>query len=138
MTGVVLDVSVAASWAFADEESDDADDVLDAMGDGFALVPSLFTFELASTLAVALTRSRIIVDEVAEFVANLDQLDMRRDETKPDVLMLTLAAAHTGLSASDSSYLELARTTGLPIATHDLALRQAALSEGVRVFSLMA
>lgn len=137
MTGVVLDASVAASWAFPDEESDYADEVLDAMADGFALVPSLFTFELANTLAVALKRSRITVDEVAEFVSELDQLDIRRDETKSDVLMLTLAATHTGLSAYDSSYLELARKTGLPIATHDLALRRAALSEGVRLFSLM-
>ena len=43
-----------------------------------------------------------------------------------------LARAH-GLSSYDAAYLELAQRLALALATHDHALRQAAIAAGVRL-----
>ncbi|WP_426239734.1 PIN domain-containing protein [Pararhizobium sp. DWP1-1-3] len=48
--------------------------------------------------------------------------------------MIGLARAHQ-LSAYDAAYLALAITEGLPLATLDKKLRQAAAAEAVQLFS---
>ncbi|MBW9066117.1 PIN domain-containing protein [Rhizobium herbae] len=51
-----------------------------------------------------------------------------------DALVVSLARKHQ-LSAYDAAYLALAITEGIPLATLDKKLQQAAVAEAVLVFS---
>ncbi len=51
--GFILDASVAVSWAFADETDDYSGQVLAALAQVAALVPSLWFLEVGNALVVA-------------------------------------------------------------------------------------
>jgi len=73
------------------------------------------------------------VDE--EFVVGVceqfDQLDIRTDVVGTYVQRLALEARARGLTAYDTTYLLLAKDRGLPLATLDRELADAAVSVGV-------
>ncbi len=132
----VLDASVTASWAFADEGGrDNPSEVsaraLDHLARDHAVVPSLWWFELRNILVVNERRGRIDAAGTANFLADLDQLPIRIDRTPDSTAIVTLARAHR-LTVYDAAYLELARRHGLPLATLDNQLLAAALKDGVR------
>jgi predicted nucleic acid-binding protein len=78
-------------------------------------------------------RGRVTFEQIAEFIEDLAALPIRLDppispaEWPP---ILALAERHR-LTAYDAAYLELARRTGLPLATLDADLRKAAEAEGM-------
>ena len=134
-SGFVLDASTTLKWAFDDESSSYAVDVLELLSDGFAVVPSLWGYEVANALAVGIRRSRITAEEASTFAADLGTLDIRVAGAVPDSGLLALEAAAAGLSAYDTSYLLLARDLGMPLATRDRALGRAARANGVDVLA---
>ena len=130
---LVLDASVALAWCFGDEATAATQKVLDRLDAESAVAPCLLLLEIANVLALAERRNRISPSRVTEFVALIDTLAIEIDhETNAralrDVLSLARSAA---LSAYDASYLELAMRLGLPLASKDRALRQAATKLGV-------
>lgn len=133
MSGVVIDASTTLSWAFEDEETDFADSVLDVVSEGFALVPALWCIEVANGLSTGLRRGRLTADEAEAYAASLAILDIRVDDPPADPLVLAAVAVSTGLTAYDATYLMLAQRTGLPLATLDEQLAQAAAEAGVTV-----
>lgn len=135
MTGFVLDASTTLAWAFDDECTPDADHALSALIDGHAITPSLWPYEVANGLAVAVRRGRITPDEAAEFTNDLSALDIRVDTDAPDPLTLAAAAMETNLSAYDAAYLALSQRTGLPLVTQDSRLATAAVSAGLTLLT---
>lgn len=129
--GFVLDASIAVAWAFDDEDLPSADDAMDRLVDGFALVPPLWHVELANVLAVGLRRERIDADGVRDFLVALDRLDIRTEIAPPDTRRLVAESVDRGLSAYDSTYLLLAHDRGLPLATGDRQLARAAEEAGI-------
>lgn len=129
--GFVLDASVAVSWAFDDEDLPAADRASDLLLDGFALVPPLWHVELANALALGLRRARIDAPGIHDFLGALDRLDIRTEVAPPDAGRLAVAAVEHELSAYDAVYLILALDRGLPLATGDRRLAEAAESAGV-------
>ena len=132
----VLDASVALAWCFEDEGGGYPVRVLEALRGGEAVVASLWTLEMANGLLAAERRERIgaqDVSRVIRFVAALpivvDPVERRRAFTSVHRLART-----RDLSAYDAAYLELAVREGLPLATLDGALREAAGAEGVELF----
>lgn len=126
----VLDASIAASWAFGDEADARAEAALALIGADFALVPSLWHFEIANILIVGERRRRIAEPDAAIFLRHLARLDIRT-QSPPDLApILTLARSHR-LTAYDAAYLDLARRETLPLATLDGALAAAARAERV-------
>ena len=65
----VLDASIAACWAFADEDHPVAALALERMRMDVALVPSLWWFELRNTLIVSERRGRLTETDTALFSA---------------------------------------------------------------------
>jgi predicted nucleic acid-binding protein len=133
----VLDASVTLAWCFADEGGDYALSVLDRLRAGEAVTASHWGLELANALLVAERRGQIEpadVSRVAKFVLALpiavDPVARRR----PLAAIHRLGRTH-GLSAYDAAYLELAVRHGVPIATLDSDLRDAAYAEGVGVLT---
>lgn len=137
MTGVVIDASIALAWCFHDEATPASWAVLDRVESEPALVPSIWSLELANVLVGAERRGRIGAAEIAEFLERLEALDIQVDgQTANRGLreILSLARAER-LTSYDAAYLDLAMREGAPLATRDHALADAALRCGVKVIA---
>ncbi len=126
----VLDASVAACWAFEDEDHPQADLALRRVRTEEAVVPSLWWFEVRNILVVNERRKRITESGTASFLRDLTRIPIRVDRVPVEAEVLRLARAHR-LSVYDAAYLELARREGLPLATLDRDLAVAARAESV-------
>jgi predicted nucleic acid-binding protein len=130
---LVLDASVVLAWCFDDEATSATREVLGRLDTDSAIAPSLLPLEIANVLALAERRKRISPGRVAGFVELIDTLAIEMEEqTSARILhdVLNLARAEV-LTAYDACYLELAMRLGLPLASKDVALRQAATRLGV-------
>lgn len=132
-TRFVLDGSVTIVWAFEDETDPYAEAVADSLEDVPAIVPALWRLEVANALLVGERRSRITEAKVAQFLTLLKCLPISVDDETalrawPDTL--SLARLHD-LTVYDAAYLELAVRLGLPLASLDTQLKEAAAAAGV-------
>jgi predicted nucleic acid-binding protein len=132
----VLDGSVTMAWYFADESNPYADSVLSDLESARALVPSLWTLEVANTVLVGERRKRSTEAQAAAWLGILETLSIEVDgETTSHAWSSTLALARSqNLSAYDAAYLELAMRRGLPLATLDAKQKNAALAVGVAIY----
>jgi predicted nucleic acid-binding protein len=129
----VVDASLALAWHFEDEGSEYADRVLERLREERAVVPSIWPLEVANGLVVAERRRRLSPARVTRAVELFHELPIFVYEVGAQLALgsvLDLARAH-GLSAYDAAYLELAMREGLPLATQDAYLREAADRAGV-------
>jgi len=124
----VLDASVAACWAFDDEDHPVATLALDRIRVEEAWVPSLWWFEIRNTVIVNERRGRLTEGDTAFFLRALSRLGIVVDPAPDEAELLTLARRHR-LSVYDAAYLELARRQGLALATLDTELARAARAE---------
>ncbi len=130
-TGVVLDASMALSWCFEDEWTGRSDSVLETVRQDGAVVPPLWDLELANVLVGAERRGRTSRADTERLVSLLQQLPIEMSEHDPDVTDVVAAARDYGLTAYDACYLVLAMRSGLPLATLDERLADAAGRAGV-------
>jgi len=137
MGACVLDCSVTMSWAFKEEFSPFTQGLLAALPEGQAIVPPIWPLEVANVLLIAERAGRMpqvdslrFIDLLAGLPINVEVSLERRllDEVLP-------LARETGLTVYDASYLELAGRVGLPLATLDTKLQEAARRVGVRLLS---
>jgi predicted nucleic acid-binding protein len=130
---LVLDSSMALAWCFADERSYVATEVLQRVSVDGATVPALWHLEIANGLLVAERRGRVSADFRHQTLADLAVLAIHVDAETPRRAWHATSelAERFGLTPYDAAYLELAERTGLPLATRDAALAQAAATLGV-------
>ena len=134
MTGLVIDASIVLAWYFADETTP-LPSFLERLVDEPITVPAHFESEIANGVVIGERRRRSAPAQAAELIAMLDHLDPEKDpEGVGEALqrILPLARAHN-LTVYDALYLELAERRGLPLATRDTDLAEAARSVGVEV-----
>jgi predicted nucleic acid-binding protein len=125
---IVVDCSVAAAWALADERTAWSAAALNSATVEGAIVPSLFCYEIRNILVINERRHRIEANQTAQFLLDVDPLvDFDLQAVESDVL--ELARVHT-LTVYDASYLELASRLGLPLCTLDKLQIEAALKIG--------
>jgi len=129
----VLDASIALAWCFADQTTAISESALDRLGHDDALVPGLWALEVANVLVLAERRGRLNPAQTARFLELLRQLPITVEEIGRDAILTTVLdlARSSELTAYDASYLALAASSGVPLATGDAALRRAALAVGV-------
>ena len=135
MTDLVLDASVALTWCFKNEATAAADRVLECLAAGAASVPAIWHLEIANALALSERRRRITPARSAEFITLLETLEIVVDEetaTRALGRVLDLAREER-LTAYDAAYLELAMRLGIPLASKDGDLCDAAERLGVSV-----
>ena len=136
MTPFVLDASVALSLVFEDEISPYSDAVAETLKRGHAVVPVVWPLEIANAILTAVRRGRIPETDAPLLIGSMGRLRVTIDRgIAPEFLAqttLTVGLAHR-LSAYDASYLELAMRRGLPLATQDQKLIQAAAATGVHI-----
>ncbi len=130
MSRYVLDASTALSWCFADEET------FDLPTDSHAVVPSLWPLELANGLLSGERRGRISrVQARRVWDALWAALAVEVDHSDRSFTAAWSVARDEGLSVYDAAYLELAMREGVPLATRDAKLAQAAWKRDVAVLS---
>jgi predicted nucleic acid-binding protein len=126
----VLDASIAACWAFGDEEHAIADRAQARLGDDEAHAPALWWFEIRNALIAGERRGRIGEAEAAAFLQYLGRLPVRLDREPVEADLLSLARRHK-LTVYDAAYLELAMRLASPIATLDRRLSAASEAESL-------
>jgi len=136
LSDIVVDASVALAWAFADEASEYAEEVLIALNGRAILVPALWAIEITNALLVAQRRKRVAQPEVRRFVELLRELTVVVDsqavaDTVSNILPL---GREYQLSAYDAAYLDVAMRHSIPLATLDGNLRKAGRKAGVEIF----
>jgi predicted nucleic acid-binding protein len=133
----VMDNSVSMSWCFEDEAGDYSDAVLDRLAEATAVVPSIWPLEVVNVLLVAERKHRISESDSIRFLTLLSQLPIAVEHETPDEMIKdVLALARTNsLSSYDAAYLDLAMRKGLPLATLDNRLIEAARKVGVPILT---
>jgi len=129
----VIDASFVASLFLPDEASEACDKLANRIAREGATAPGLLQLEVTNILLMAERRKRISGKQLKQLSEAFDRLpvtlqpaltaDQRRDVQR-------LAEKHA-LSAYDAAYLELAMRLGLPLASLDESLSEAAADEGV-------
>jgi predicted nucleic acid-binding protein len=126
----VLDASVSAVWALADESSPIADIAAERLKTGTALVPRLWWYEIRNLLIVSERRQRITAADTATFLELLSAFPIQFEQAEDESSILRLARLYQ-LSFYDAAYLALALQHQVPLATLDKPLRAAAFAAGV-------
>jgi predicted nucleic acid-binding protein len=140
MAEFVLDASVAFSWCFPGDPTEDTPysrRILSMLAVDDAIVPEIWAFEIANIIFVAFNRrKRINQKQIDEYLIRLKALPIRVDPTGVWAnIALESQARKWNLPAYDAAYLDLALRKKLPLATADDDLRMAAQAEGIRVLS---
>ncbi len=133
----VVDASIAGAWLLPDEENNAADQAMTRMADEDAVAPDLLRHEIRSILLSAEKRERISADFVHSALARFRGLPVQFAGPGDDTEVVRLSRKHR-LSAYDAAYLALAVLEGLPLATLDRRLTEAAGKEGVIVLGFAA
>ncbi len=130
----VVDCSVAIGWLF-DEQSDDyTEAALQGLTVSFAVAPRWWGIEMLNVLLALERRGRLAPGKAVEALRHLRRLPIRLHESRAALFELHALANRHQLTSYDALYLDAALATGLPLATRDKALRQAALDSGVGVW----
>jgi len=130
--GFVIDASVAACWAFSDEDHPKASQALERLRNETARASGLFRLEVCNVALVNERRGRISEVDGKAFLRSLARLPIQLDFEPVEPELLRLARTF-GLSAYDAAYLELALRLDLPLATPDDRLARAGVAAGARL-----
>jgi predicted nucleic acid-binding protein len=131
LTTLALDASVALAWVL--EETDvRAALARQTVENGQAVVPRLWWFEMRNGLIVNERRGRIDDLLTERFLRDLSRYAISFDDAPDGSRIMALARRHR-LTVYDAAYLELALREGVPLATLDGPLANAARTEGVPV-----
>ncbi|MGD0680642.1 MAG: type II toxin-antitoxin system VapC family toxin [Terracidiphilus sp.] len=130
----VLDASISAVWALADESSPLAEIAANRLKNEIALVPPLWWYEVRNLLVINERRQRMTVGESALFLELLSSFPIQVDPVEDEQTIFRCSRQYR-LSFYDAAYLSVALRNRLPIATLDKDLRDAALAAGVSLLA---
>jgi predicted nucleic acid-binding protein len=129
----IVDASLTLGWYLKDEDDRAYNlDVLAGLKTNEALVPFLWTYEVANGLVMAHRRKRLAESDIVTILQSLKALPISVDPPDADrVMQLPVLALKHQLTAYDTAYIELALRLKLPIATKDAAMKRAMTSCGI-------
>jgi predicted nucleic acid-binding protein len=138
MAEFVLDASVALSWCFPGDPTEDtaySRRVLLRLASHDAVVPEIWAFEIANIIFVACNkRKRITQQQIDEYLRRLRALPIR---VEPRDLWTNVGlesrARKWNLPAYDAAYLDLALRKNIPLATVDDDLKKIAQAEDIEL-----
>jgi predicted nucleic acid-binding protein len=134
----VLDASAALGWIADNPPSPYALKIKQSLLNGArAVVPTLWHLEMANWFALAERRRVLDESQVSLVLSALDGIVSQAIDTETEVISIRqvlLTANRFRLSAYDAAYLDLAQQAGLPLATLDQRLGEAAKTAGVELF----
>jgi predicted nucleic acid-binding protein len=138
VTAFVLDASIALAWCFADEATPATDALLDRLADEEAVAPALWRLEVADALAMSERRGRLSPAGLTRSVTLLQRLAVAVDLAGSDRAFREVLdlARRERLTVYDAAYVELALRLGLPLASKDAQLRNAAAGLGLALLGI--
>ena len=138
MSVFVLDASYTLTWCFQDRATPNTDATLRRLETAVdsAIVPAIWSIEVANGLGKAVVRRKLTLHRAQEIWEELALLPIRPAAPTLGVPKLLALAVHHNISVYDACYLEAARSDRLPLATNDHALQEAAQSYGLSVMAL--
>ncbi len=124
----VLDCSVTMTWLFDDERTEQTDAILDILEKTKAVVPAIWSLEVANVLLFAKRKKRINEKTACAFIDALSLLPIHVDQSTMSRAMhsIFLLAEQTHTTIYDACYLELAYREQVPLVTCDKDLLKAA------------
>lgn len=132
----VVDASVGLAWVHPGQATKETNQLLESFKQGTSfLVPSLWFLEMANALLVLERRGRLGGQERQDALLALGSLPLQVDaeaHLKAFGEISRIATTHN-LSVYDATYLELAVSERLPLATKDEALKAAARKCSVKL-----
>ena len=136
MASLVLDASVASSWCYPQERTEFSNGVLQSLSAPLeAVAPRLWAYGLRNSVLVGLRRNRIARSDALIFLGAVKALPIRlRDPVSYDAVF-DLAERYN-LTVYDAAYLDLAIREGIPLASLDAELCNAATAHGVPLFKV--
>jgi predicted nucleic acid-binding protein len=123
------------AWCFEDESSPYADAVLTSLKQKKAFVPSLWTLEVANVLLMAERKKRLQEADILHFTHLISQLPIHISEAPLVMTDIILLGQMHHLTSYDACYLGLAFINGLPLATLDEKLKNAATKAGISLYT---
>ena len=131
----VVDSSVGIAWLFEEQADDYTDAALQALTQSFAVAPRWWHVEVLNVLLVLERRKRLASGKAVEALRHVQRLPIHLRDSQASIFQLHALANQHHLTSYDAIYLDAALATGLPLATRDRALRQAAIDSGVGVWT---
>ncbi|MGA8026187.1 MAG: type II toxin-antitoxin system VapC family toxin [Bryobacteraceae bacterium] len=130
----VLDASFTLHWCFEDEATAACESLLTELQNQkyAAFVPDIWSYELLNGLGKGITRGRVELQKAFLLWQEIRALPIHIINTPVDEKLLELALKHD-LAVYDASYLSVAMTRNLSIATGDGKLQTAAQSVGLGI-----
>jgi predicted nucleic acid-binding protein len=130
----VVDCSVSVAWLFDEQGDAYTEAALDTLAWQHALAPSWWPVETLSVLLMLERRGRLTAAEAVDALRQSQRLPVRTQLTASSPFELHALASRYRLTSYETLYLDLALSTGTPLATRDKALAQAAEDCGVGVW----
>lgn len=132
-TEFVVDCSLTMAWCFEDEATPETDAVLKRLRQSSAIVPAIWPLEVANVLRSGERRGRLTQTQTEQIIVDLKSLSILVEPMEIGRALghILPPAREQTLTPYDAAYLELALRLGLPLATLDKELRQAAQGLGV-------
>lgn len=135
----VLDNSVSMRWLFKDGTEADllyAEQVLEALKEGSAVVPGVWWLEVSNVIARAEAQQLLPETQSRKFLDTLRKMPITVDSSPVEQLWeQTLHLARKfKISAYDAAYLELAIRQNIVLATLDTDLARAARQSKTQLF----
>jgi predicted nucleic acid-binding protein len=130
----VLDASTALGWLHDRPVLAKADHTRKLILSGvMPVVPTLWRHEVSNAVVIAERRGRLRLEKLKTLTQDLDDFSdtVEVDQAMVRTSVLIETARRTRLTVYDAAYLELAGRRGLPLATLDDALAEAARRDGV-------
>ena len=137
MTPIVIDCSVFLAWCLADEDEPMATAAIRRVAEMGGVVPHIWWYELRNALLVNERRGRITVQQVSDTLADSVALGIEIVPEHDEATILGFARQHS-LTVYDAAYLEVAFRRGLPLATLDRRMSEAAAEIGITVIDAQA
>jgi predicted nucleic acid-binding protein len=129
----VLDNSVVSGWILHDQACAYCESIAIRLQAVRAIAPPLLQLEYTNVMRTACKRQKMIAAQAHQIVAMLAELPIAIDNASLHPSQVLDLALRYDLTSYDAVYLDLALRRGVPIATRDQALANAALVAGVGV-----
>ena len=130
----VVDSSVSLAWLFDEQADDYTEATLQALAQSFAVAPRWWNVEMLNVLLASERRGRLASGSTVEGLRHLQRLPVQLRDCQASIFELHALANRHQLTSYGALYLDAALATGLPLATRDKVLRQAAIESGVGIW----
>lgn len=130
----VVDSSVSLGWLFEEQADVYTEACLQALAQSFAVAPRWWSIEMLNVVLALERRGRLPLGRAVEGLRHVQRLPVQLRDSEASIYELHALAVRHQLTSYDALYLDAALATGLPLATRDKALRQAAIESGVGIW----